>query len=122
MKGRKNQIKPWDSWEKYSKSIETWDGRQVQIIHIPGSEPFRIFFFHGMGGNGGIWREQMRYFAEKGYTVIVMDMFGHGKSGTSCKVKDFHFKKMVQDVEVIFDEFRCLDEGVHNIVVGHSYG
>ena len=56
-----------------------------------------LVFVHGAGGNGLLWKQQLKYFAGK-YSSIALDLPGHGNSGgDSCQsvslyrdyIKDF---------------------------------
>ena len=44
------------------------------------SEKKCIIFIHGAGMDHTIWSQQSRYFANKGYSVIALDLMGHGQS------------------------------------------
>ena len=39
-----------------------------------------IVFIHGAGMDHTVWSQQSRYFANKGYSVIALDLKGHGQS------------------------------------------
>lgn len=45
------------------------------------SEQATLVFLHGAGMDHTVWLLQSRYFAHHGYTVLVVDLPGHGRSG-----------------------------------------
>jgi len=62
-----------------------------------------IIFIHGIGLNGEIWDEQIKYF--KNYNTIVYDLIGHGKTPLTKKqihMKDFtkQLLKLVDDLNI----------------------
>jgi pimeloyl-ACP methyl ester carboxylesterase len=74
-----------------------------------------LCFIHGSGQNHISFVQQSRYFANKGYSVIVPDLPGHGFSeGTPCS-------SIKENAEWIFDLFKELN--LNDIVyLGHSQG
>jgi pimeloyl-ACP methyl ester carboxylesterase len=51
-----------------------------------GGRPFdptlpTVVFVHGAGMDGTVWQFQTRYFAHHGYSVLAVDLPGHGRSG-----------------------------------------
>ncbi|PEC85891.1 alpha/beta fold hydrolase [Bacillus cereus] len=58
------------------------------FYNIEGSGPV-ILFLHGLGGNANNWLYQRQYFKKK-WTVISLDLPGHGKSeGLEIPFKDY---------------------------------
>jgi pimeloyl-ACP methyl ester carboxylesterase len=74
-----------------------------------------LCFVHGSGQNHFSFAQQSRYFANKGYSVIVPDLPGHGFSeGAPCS-------SIKENAEWIFDLFKKLN--LNNIIyLGHSQG
>ncbi|XP_014668178.1 PREDICTED: abhydrolase domain-containing protein 8-like [Priapulus caudatus] len=77
-----------------------------------------IFFVHGVGCSGDVWREQLQYFSQLGCTVVVPDLLGHGFSGTPDDASAYEFQQMALDMLAVFDYYHR----PNNVVVGHSYG
>ena len=77
-----------------------------------------LFLLHGVGGSVGIWTEQIKYFVEQGYEVIVPEWIGHGLCPVSADSKDYYFKDIARDLTLIFD-LHCKKS---NVIIGHSYG
>ncbi len=58
----------------------------VEIDAATGGKPFdtnqpALIFVHGAGFDHSIWQQQARYFAHHGYSVLAIDLPGHGRSG-----------------------------------------
>lgn len=100
--------------------IEIRTGRRINVAVYPGDpkQPV-LFMFHGMGGRGDQWREQVKYFQNK-YTLVVPDLLGQGESDKPepSKGNPYTFAELYQDTQAIFDRYA----GDNNIVCGHSYG
>ena len=74
-----------------------------------------ICFIHGSGQNHLSFVQQARYFAYKGYSVIVPDMPGHGFSGGNpCR-------SIKENAEWIYDLLKEL-KAKDIVFVGHSQG
>lgn len=78
----------------------------------------RIFFIHGVGGNTLIWKNQLKYFAQKNYELIAVDLIGHGLSTKSKISLDYQFVEICSHIRTIFDIFAS----DNNVIIGHSYG
>ena len=74
-----------------------------------------IIFIHGAGMDHTVWSQQSRFFANKGYSVISIDLEGHGRTeGEALKdVKDIakSISKVIHHLEI-----------KEAAVVGHSLG
>lgn len=62
----------------------TVDG--TDIFAATGGKPFdrelpALAFVHGAGFDHSIWQQQTRYLAHHGYSVLAVDLPGHGRSG-----------------------------------------
>lgn len=58
----------------------------VEIFATTGGRPFQpelpgIVFLHGAGMDRTVWALQTRYFAHHGFSVVAVDLPGHGLSG-----------------------------------------
>jgi pimeloyl-ACP methyl ester carboxylesterase len=82
---------------------------------ISGNGDVVLFFVHGAFIDQSYWAKQVDYFSRK-YTVVTMDLPGHGKSGkerTHWSVENF-----AEDVSFVIQQLN-----LHNIVlIGHSFG
>ena len=74
-----------------------------------------IVVLHGLLGLSDNWDYFGKYFAEKGYYVLVPDMRNHGQSP---KMEAFNYKVMARDVKQLLEA-----ENVKScFVIGHSMG
>jgi sigma-B regulation protein RsbQ len=65
-----------------------YEERKVSY-HIEGNGP-AVLFLHGLGGNANNWYYQRKYFSKK-WTVISLDLPGHGDSeGEEIGFKDYY--------------------------------
>ena len=90
------------------------DGTAVSY-EIYGKKGPALLFIHGWCCDSRYWRAQIPYFSEK-YRVIVMDIAGHGHSGTTRS--DYTMKSFGEDAAAVADA--AVKEKV--ILVGHSMG
>ena len=96
----------------------TVDGRRV--FASDGGRPFDaklpvLVFLHGAGMNHSIWALQSRYFAHHGYSVLAVDLPGHGRSDGSALTSIADMADWV---------WRLVDAvgGQKAALVGHSMG
>lgn len=91
---------------------------------VKGEAAENIVFIHGLGENIKSWKHQLRYFS-KSFTVIALDLRGHGKSGIPEKriemqdfskdvigllnyleIKDAHFCGLSMGALLIFETYK----------------
>ena len=99
--------------------MQVGDGVTYRYVHIrPQREdkPY-ILFTHGFPSSSYDWRNQITYFASKGYGVIVPDLLGYGGTDKPKDPQDYRLKKMAEEVVGILD---C--EGIKTVLgVGHDW-
>lgn len=74
-----------------------------------------LLFVHGSYIDQEYWKEQVNYFKDK-YTVVTMDLPGHGKSGKDRN--DWSLDGFAEDVNTIINELNLKNV----ILIGHSMG
>lgn len=74
-----------------------------------------IIFLHGSGFDRTVWMLQTRYFAFHGYSVLALDLPGHGLSKGRCLQT---IEEMSEWVKEIIDKLECTNVSL----VGHSQG
>lgn len=95
-----------------SKYVIATDKERIHY-KISGEGNVGIIFLHGWLGNSDWWDMQQNYFKQK-YTVIQMDLVGHGKSGKKRKV--WSANQYALDIKRVVDEI-----GLEQVIlVGHS--
>lgn len=102
--------------------IEIRPGRRISIniINETARKQGVIFLFHGSGGRGDQWRQQVSVL-QADYCLIVPDMLGHGQSEKpvpDATYNPYSFTELMQDMQTIFERYA----GNNNIIIGHSRG
>jgi pimeloyl-ACP methyl ester carboxylesterase len=88
------------------------DGEAVEYSIYGTGEPVLVFV-HGWSGDRSVWRKQIPYF-EKKYTVVTMDLAGHGTSGKQRK--EYTPQAFGEDISAVV---RALNKR-KVILIGHS--
>jgi len=82
---------------------------------LTGSGNITLLFLHGSYIDQTYWKNQVRYFSP-GYTVVTLDLPGHGKSGTERR--HWSTQGFAEDVIFLIKELDLKNV----ILVGHSWG
>ena len=90
------------------------DGVPISYL-VEGSGDPALVFVHGWCCDSGYWKNQVPYFS-KSYTVVAVDLAGHGESGIEREV--WSTEGFGGDVVAVVEALEL--EGV--IIVGHSMG
>ncbi|XP_026548088.1 protein ABHD8 [Notechis scutatus] len=77
-----------------------------------------LFFIHGVGGSSDIWKEQLDFFARRGYEVVAPDLAGHGGSSAPQIAAAYTFYALAEDLRSLFKRYAKK----RNVLIGHSYG
>ena len=94
--------------DKYVKS----SGNVTIHYEISGTGPVALLFVHGWLGSSDWWHNQKHHFLNK-YTVLCMDLAGHGKSDTRTSYSSTQYAEDVRAVAGDIDHMVI-------ILVGHS--
>lgn len=78
-----------------------------------------LVIVHGASEHGGRYDHVARLFADRGWTVVVGDNRGHGRSGGN-PMHVRRFEDYLQDLDAIWD-FHRLDPQ-RTVLLGHSFG
>ncbi|KAI9792960.1 MAG: hypothetical protein M1816_001282 [Peltula sp. TS41687] len=105
---------------QYFQAARVGDGTTYRYVHIRPrhrNHPY-ILFVHGFPSSAYDWRNQITYFAHKGYGIIAPDLLGYGGTDKPNDPEAYHFKKMSEEIIAILD---C--EGIKTVHgVGHDWG
>jgi len=82
---------------------------------LTGSGDTTLLFLHGSYINQSYWENQVNYFSSH-YTVVTLDLPGHGKSGTARK--HWSTQGFAEDVITVIKELDLKNV----ILIGHSWG
>ncbi|XP_015431811.1 PREDICTED: uncharacterized protein LOC107188081 [Dufourea novaeangliae] len=80
-----------------------------------------IVFLHGFGSSAEIFEHQLRYFSALGYPCIAPDMLGHGMSSAPGRSRDYHFNKLLMDLDTVLCHY-AFKPGQKCVLVAHNYG
>lgn len=98
-----------------NKFIQSFDKAKIFYRYEKGKTP-TLVFIHGGGVNSLCWKHQFEYFKQKKYSLLILDLRGHGRS--KGKRKANNFKNYAKDLELILQK-----ENIKNIIlIGHSMG
>lgn len=95
-----------------NKYVTSSDGVNIHY-QVTGTEPVAIIFVHGWLGNAAWWDKQRDFLADK-YTVVQIDLPGHGKSDKLRQT--WSSKQYAEDIKAVVEQINS--EKV--ILVGHS--
>ncbi len=77
-----------------------------------------LFFVHGLSGNHTVWKKSLVYFSKKNYTVVAVDLHGHGYSYKCREHHRYSIEHFARDIKAVIDH-----EHLNNVVlVGISLG
>ena len=102
--------------------IATPDGIElfVRTYHSEQPSPSRtIYWVHGLGEHGGRYEHVARALAEKGWSTVIPDLRGHGRS-TGIKTYVKSFDDYAADIALIWERLG-LKSG-STVLLGHSMG
>ena len=77
-----------------------------------------IIFLHGFPGFWYGWKNQMTFFAEKGYRVIIPDQRGYNLSSKPNGVKSYCLQNLCSDIVALIN--KLTNKKV--VIVGHDWG
>nr|WP_295922191.1 alpha/beta hydrolase [uncultured Dyadobacter sp.] len=96
--------------------MKTFISHDLEISYnVYGSGPITLLFVHGSFIDQTYWKEQVAFFKEK-YTVVTMDLAGHGASGRNRTA--WTLDSMAGDIVNLIRHLELKDV----ILVGHSLG
>lgn len=77
-----------------------------------------VVLLHGFPDSSRIWRNQIKFFAEHGFQVVVPDLRGFGKSDAPEGKENYALEKIIGDVIALMDklDIKCAP------VIGHDWG
>ena len=77
-----------------------------------------LVFVHGWANNRTTWKHEIKHFKSLGYTVISLDLRGHGQSDKPDDPAKYSLESFAKDIKCILDK-----ENVSKcVLIGHSMG
>ncbi|MFT6630792.1 MAG: pimeloyl-ACP methyl ester carboxylesterase [Bacteriovoracaceae bacterium] len=105
----------------YNNFLKTSDGEQIFYTtnFIPGSVKKNVVIFnYGLVCSNHHWKDQIKYFNERGYNILLHDYRGHFQSSGKHKIEDITFNRIALDLKELTDQLGLSD----SILLGHSMG
>ena len=103
-------------------NIEEFDhhvnGITLHTVEAGNREGIPIIFLHGFPEFWYGWKNQMTFFAEKGYRVIIPDQRGYNLSSKPSGVKSYRLQHLCGDIVALIN--KLTNKKV--IIVGHDWG
>jgi alpha-beta hydrolase superfamily lysophospholipase len=104
----------------------TWNARDgaklfAQSWKAGNDQKKLILLVHGLGEHCSRYEHWAQLFNEKGYSMLSMDLHGHGRSeGKKGHVKSLDI--LLDDIDLLYDKSNKLFPGYKKILYGHSMG
>lgn len=105
------------AWKGFKTHSRISDAR---IVYCKNCKPV-IVFIHGFGSSADVFKPQMEYFTKLGYSCIAPDLLGHGMSSSPKRSREYHFNKLLNDLELVLQHY-AFRPGQECILVAHNYG
>lgn len=116
----KDYRKEWTEFDGISSQESIRRSLRDSITFRRNKKP-TIVFLHGFGSSAEIFEHQLQYFSSLGYPCIAPDMLGHGMSSAPGRSRDYHFSKLLKDLDAVLHHY-AFKSGEKCILVAHNYG
>ncbi|XP_011640783.1 uncharacterized protein LOC105429485 isoform X1 [Pogonomyrmex barbatus] len=113
--------KKWVEFDEISSQENTRRSLRDSIIQLRRNRKPTIVFLHGFGSSAEIFEHQLQYFSSHGYPCIAPDMLGHGMSSAPDRSRDYHFGKLLKDLDAVLHHY-AFKPGEKCVLVAHNYG
>jgi epoxide hydrolase 4 len=100
------------------ETIQTQDGYKLSVKTFGPREGRPILFLHGFPEFWYGWRNQIPFFEEQGYYVVVPDQRGYNDSDKPNDIGDYTLNHLSDDVASIVEQLHLKD----TVLVGHDWG
>ncbi|QCR22217.1 alpha/beta fold hydrolase [Pontibacter sp. SGAir0037] len=90
----------------------------LHVVEAGDSKNDTIIFLHGFPEHWYGWHKQLRFFAEKGYHVVVPDQRGYNLSSKPSDVQEYTLEKLTGDIVKLIAQLQKQQV----ILVGHDWG
>ena len=108
--------------QQKTESFKTADGVDLLVrTYLPDeSDPARVLFWvHGLGEHGGRHEHVAQVFGHRGWTMIVADLRGHGRSG-GVPTHVTSFDQYSDDIAYLWERLGL--NRIAPVLLGHSMG
>ena len=97
--------------------VSSRNGVMVFYRYIKKKLPWLVFL-HGATGCMAAFFNQEKYFLEKGFSLLFIDLRGHGKSDKGKTKEFFDLRNFAEDVKGVLDKLRVSKA----TIIGHCFG
>src|SRR3954463_8857674 len=101
--------------EEHFRSVNGISLHTIETGDIGGNY---IIFLHGFPEFWYGWKNQIAFFAEKGYRVIIPDQRGYNLSSKPSGIKSYCLRNLCSDIVALIQ--KLTDKKV--VIVGHDWG
>lgn len=112
--------KMWPDIEERPSSA-AYEQSPPELVTFRRNRKPMIVFIHGFGSSAEIFEHQLRYFSALGYPCIAPEMLGHGVSSAPSRSRDYHFSKLLKDLDTVLCHY-AFKPGQKCVLVAHNYG
>nr|XP_003701670.1 PREDICTED: uncharacterized protein LOC100877200 [Megachile rotundata]XP_012136847.1 PREDICTED: uncharacterized protein LOC100877200 [Megachile rotundata] len=112
--------KTWPNIEDMDPSMGD-EQTPLDLVTFRRNRKPMIVFLHGFGSSADIFEHQLQYFSALGYPCIAPEMLGHGMSSAPSRSRDYHFNKLLKDLDTILCHY-AFRPGQKCVLVAHNYG
>ena len=91
------------------------DNQKINYYFHKGNNKIVIAFLHGLGANFTMWEKEYEFFKNKDYSVLSMDLRGHGLSNCNRQIR---FNDFSNDLNLMTRKLKISEV----ILIGHSLG
>ncbi|TGZ47487.1 Uncharacterized protein DBV15_00047 [Temnothorax longispinosus] len=112
--------KKWIEFDEISSQKNTEQSPRDSVTLRRNRKP-TIVFLHGFGSSAEVFEHQLQYFSSLGYPCIAPDMLGHGMSSAPGRSRDYHFGKLLKDLDAVLHHY-AFKPGEKCVLVAHNYG
>jgi len=112
--------KKWVEFDEISSQENIKQSLRDSVTLRRNKKPI-IVFLHGFGSSAEIFEHQLQYFSSLGYPCIAPDMLGHGMSSAPGRSRDYHFGKLLKDLDAVLHHY-AFKPGEKCVLVAHNYG
>lgn len=98
--------------------VNSFDGTKIFYNLLRGKKNHFLVFLHGVGANWTIWKKELAFFKKKGYSLIAIDLRGHGLSDKPEEEESYFFPNFAKDVKAVITKEKIK----RFTLIGHSLG
>lgn len=117
------ELKDYKKWMEFDE-ISSQENTKLSLhdsVTLRRNKKPTIVFLHGFGSSAEVFEHQLQYFSSLGYPCIAPDMLGHGMSSAPRRSRDYHFSKLLKDLDAVL-HYYAFKPGEKCVLVAHNYG